>query len=190
VNTLGPIAVTQAMLPMLRAARGRVLSISSASARITLPIITPYAASKHALEAFLDGLRLEVAQSGVDVVVIQPGPVETGMLDTAICAAEERFDRLATRAQELYRPMMEAARAAARASDRSALPTTEVVRTVLKALEAARPHPRYMVLRGEWMFRLVTNFIPDRWRDAAIIHGLDYFRPHDRPKRRSERIAS
>jgi NAD(P)-dependent dehydrogenase (short-subunit alcohol dehydrogenase family) len=177
VNVIGPIALTQAMLPMLRAASGRVVFISSASARIALPIIGPYAASKCALEAFLDALRLEVRPTGVDVVVIQPGPIKTDMLDKAIHASEDRFDRLAPEDQQLYRPMMEAAREAARASDRSALPITAVVRTVLRALEARRPKPRYMVLRGEWMFRFLTDLLPDRWRDAAIIHGLDHFSP-------------
>jgi NAD(P)-dependent dehydrogenase (short-subunit alcohol dehydrogenase family) len=190
VNTIGPIAVTQAMLPMLRAARGRVLFISSASARIALPIIGPYAASKHGLEALLDSLRLEVAPTGVDVVIIQPGPIQTGMFDKAVRAAKERFDRLTPAAQQLYRPMLEAAREAARASDRSALPAIAVARTVLKALEARRPRPRSMVLRGDWMFRLVTNLIPDRWRDAAISRGLAHFRPRDLTPRRSETNVS
>jgi len=177
VNVMGPIAVTQAMLPMLRAARGRVVFISSASGRIALPIIGPYAASKHALEAFLDALRLELRPTGVFVVAIEPGPIKTGMLDQAIRAAEERFDRLAAEDQELYRSMMESAREAARASDRTALPVSAVVKTVLKALDARRPRPRYMVLRGEWIFRFLTDLIPDRWRDAAIVHGLDHFAP-------------
>ncbi len=66
VNTFGPIAITQGMLPLLRRANGRLVTISSASARIALPIIGPYAASKYALEAFLDALRLEVARTGVE----------------------------------------------------------------------------------------------------------------------------
>ena len=177
VNVIGPIAVTQALLPMLRSARGRVVFISSASARIALPIIGPYSASKYAIEAFVDALRLEVRPTGVDVVVIQPGPIKTGMMDKAIHAAEDRFDRLAPEARELYRPMMEAARAAARSSDRTALPLSAVVRTVQKALDASRPRPRYMVLRGEWLFRLLTDLLPDRWRDAAIMRGLDHFSP-------------
>jgi NAD(P)-dependent dehydrogenase (short-subunit alcohol dehydrogenase family) len=190
VNAIGPIAVTQAMLPLLRAARGRVVTISSASARIALPIIGPYAASKYALEAFLDALRLEVARTGVDVVVVQPGPIETGLLEKAIHDAEDRFDRLPPEAEQLYGPMMESARAAARATDKTALPASAVARTVIKALEARWPRPRYMVLRGEWMFRLITNLVPDRWRDAAIIHGLDHFRPHSQPRQRSETIVS
>jgi NAD(P)-dependent dehydrogenase (short-subunit alcohol dehydrogenase family) len=189
VNVMGPIAVTQAMLPLLRAARGRVVSISSASARIALPIIGPYAASKSALEAFLDALRLEVAGSGVAVVVVQPGPVATAMLETAIHQAEDRFDRLPPEARELYGTMMQSARAAARATDRVALPASAVARTVLEALEANRPRPRYMVQRGAWVFRLITNLLPDRWRDAAITRGLDHFRPHDRQLERSQPIV-
>jgi NAD(P)-dependent dehydrogenase (short-subunit alcohol dehydrogenase family) len=198
VNTIGPIALIQAMLSLLRAAGGRVVAISSASARIALPIIGPYAASKYALEAFLDALRLEVAQTGVDVVVIQPGPIETGMLEKAIHEAEGRFDDLPPEAGELYGAMMESARAAARATDKTALPARAVAQTVLEALESTRPRPRYMVLRGQWMFRLITNLIPDRWRDVAILQGLDHFRPHDQehdhdhesPRQPSEPIAS
>src|SRR5689334_6739039 len=77
VNALGQLAVTQACLPALRAARGRIVNMSSISGRVAFPMFGPYAASKFALEAFSDSLRRELRGSGVDVVVIEPGGVTT-----------------------------------------------------------------------------------------------------------------
>jgi NAD(P)-dependent dehydrogenase (short-subunit alcohol dehydrogenase family) len=75
VNTVGQLAVIQACLPALRAARGRIVNVSSVSGRIAFPTYGPYAASKFALEALSDSLRRELRGSGVDVVVVQPGGV-------------------------------------------------------------------------------------------------------------------
>ena len=73
VNVIGLIAVTQALLPLLRKARGRVVNMSSIAGRAAMPYMGPYAASKHALEALSDALRIELQHTGVRVSVIEPG---------------------------------------------------------------------------------------------------------------------
>jgi NAD(P)-dependent dehydrogenase (short-subunit alcohol dehydrogenase family) len=79
VNVVGALALTQACLPALRRARGRIVNVSSVNGRIVSPFSGAYAASKFALEALSDGLRRELARvgAGVRVIVIQPGAVET-----------------------------------------------------------------------------------------------------------------
>ncbi len=88
VNVIGQVAVTQALLPGLRAARGRIVNVSSIGGRIGLPLAGPYAASKFALEAISDSLRRELRHLGVKVVVIEPGGVKTPIWDKGTDTAD------------------------------------------------------------------------------------------------------
>src|SRR5215213_5395948 len=89
VNLIGQVAVTQALLPLLRAAAGRIVNVSSIGGRIALPLAGPYAASKFGLEAVSDSLRRELRHLGVDVVVIEPGGIKTPIWKKGNAAAEE-----------------------------------------------------------------------------------------------------
>ena len=73
VNLVGPLAVTQALLPMLRRAQGRVVNVTSAAGRAGVPLMAPYVAAKHGLEGLSDVMRLEFRQLGIHVAVIEPG---------------------------------------------------------------------------------------------------------------------
>ena len=77
VNVIGQVAVTQAFLPMIRAARGRVVFIGSMSGRLASPFLAPYDASKHAIEAIGDSLRGEMRPFGVEVSIVEPGAIAT-----------------------------------------------------------------------------------------------------------------
>src|SRR4051812_28820003 len=77
VNVVGQVAVTQAVLPRLRASRGRVVFVSSVSGRVSAPFMGAYSASKYALEALADALRLELRPWGVAVSLIEPGAIDT-----------------------------------------------------------------------------------------------------------------
>jgi NAD(P)-dependent dehydrogenase (short-subunit alcohol dehydrogenase family) len=77
VNTVGPVAVIQHFLPLVRRGRGRVVFVSSIGGRFSQPIVGPYCASKFALEALADALRMEVAPSGIHVSLVEPGAVKT-----------------------------------------------------------------------------------------------------------------
>ena len=83
VNVIGQLAVTQAVLPQLRKARGRVVFISSVNGRIATPMLGPYCASKFALEAAADALRMELRAWGIPVVLIEPAQTDTDMWRTA-----------------------------------------------------------------------------------------------------------
>ena len=88
VNVVGQIAVTQAFLPLLRKARGRIVNMSSLNGRIASPYLAPYAASKHALEAVNNAIRLELRAWGIRVSVIEPGATTTPIWDKSIAAAD------------------------------------------------------------------------------------------------------
>ncbi len=79
VNLVGPLAVTQALLPLLRAGGGRVVNVTSAAGKAGVPLMAPYVAAKHGLEGLSDVLRLEFRQLGVHVSVIEPGFIATDM---------------------------------------------------------------------------------------------------------------
>src|SRR5262249_48182153 len=77
VNVFGALAVTQAMLPMLRLARGRLVFVGSISGRLSVPYLAPYSASKAALRTMASALRVELRALGIRVTLIEPGSTRT-----------------------------------------------------------------------------------------------------------------
>src|SRR4029077_10227308 len=120
VNLVGHVAVTQALLPNLRSARGRIVNVGSIAGRSALPFLGAYAASKHALEAVTDVLRVELRPFGIAVTVIEPGTIATPIWRKG----GERFAELAAELPatlgELYGERMEAFRDAGGAAGRGA----------------------------------------------------------------------
>ena len=89
VNVIGQVAVTQAFLPLLRKARGRVVNMSSINGGLSIPCLGPYAASKWALEAINDALRQELRRFGIRVSSVVPGAISTPIWEKSSAAAEE-----------------------------------------------------------------------------------------------------
>ncbi|MFN8537920.1 MAG: SDR family NAD(P)-dependent oxidoreductase [Thermomicrobiales bacterium] len=104
VNVIGAVAMTQAMLPLLRAGRGRIVNVSSVSGRIASPFLGAYAASKFALEALSDSLRVELLPWGLAVVLVEPGPVATPIWGKGAAMAEE--DRAGLGERSPYAPYL------------------------------------------------------------------------------------
>jgi NAD(P)-dependent dehydrogenase (short-subunit alcohol dehydrogenase family) len=127
------------------------------------------------MEAMADTLRVELHGQGVFVSVVQPGPIETKLVEDSIDQAERRVERLPPQAREIYGPLMDAGLASARGTMSDALPTAAVVRQVAHALESPRPKTRYLTVRGGWAFRLATNLLPDRWRDSVVRRVLSHY---------------
>src|SRR6185369_6932538 len=83
INVIGQLAVTQAVLPRLRRSRGRIVFISSVNGRLAMPLVGAYSASKFALEASADALRMELSPWKIRVVVVEPAQTDTDMWRTA-----------------------------------------------------------------------------------------------------------
>lgn len=171
VNVIGQIAVTQAMLPLLRAARGRVVNIGSIAGKSALPIMGPYAASKFALEALTDSLRVELLPAGVDVIIIEPGVIATPIWQTSIAAADRVMNEMPPEAFEYYGTILEKVRAMASGNDTRGLPPDAVARVVEHALTARKPKTRYMIGKDAKV-RSWLRHLPDRWRDRIIANQL------------------
>jgi NAD(P)-dependent dehydrogenase (short-subunit alcohol dehydrogenase family) len=169
VNVVGQLAVTQAMLPALRAARGRVVNVGSISGRIAMPFLGPYAASKFALEALTDALRVELRPWGIHVAVIEPGVIATPIWQRGLAAADAMVERLPPAAHKLYGHAMAVMRH--KVAQLRGQPVRIVTRPVVHALSARRPRARYVV-GLDARSRLVLNALPWRVRDYVIQSAL------------------
>ena len=169
VNVVGQIAVTQAMLPMLRAARGRIVNMGSVSGRLAGPYLGPYCASKFAIEAFSDSLRVELAPWGISVSLVEPVSIVSDIWDKALEEIERLKAETSPAGRELYNESFESMAKITNDCVRTALPVEKVTKAVRHALTARRPKTRYLVARppGKVLFPLFCA-LPDRVRDWII----------------------
>jgi NAD(P)-dependent dehydrogenase (short-subunit alcohol dehydrogenase family) len=172
VNVVGQIAVTQALLPLLRAGGGRIVNIGSIGGRMATPFLGAYAASKFALEALTDALRLELRPWRVHVSIIEPGAVATPIWSKSGAEADRMQDALPTEATRLYGTAMAALRKGAAHAERGAIAPDAVVAAVVHALTARRPRTRYVVGRDAKIQALIARLLPDRARDRLLARFL------------------
>jgi NAD(P)-dependent dehydrogenase (short-subunit alcohol dehydrogenase family) len=167
VNVVGQLAVTQALLPALRAARGRVVIIGSIAGKSALPFLGAYAMSKHALEAMADSLRVELAPEGIHVALVEPGTIATPIWTKP----QRNADDLPAEAVARYGARIDSFRTAAAKRSANAAPPELVVRAIEHALTADRPKARYLVGRDA-KIRATIERLPDRLRDRVIKKAL------------------
>ena len=170
VNVVGQVAMAQAMLPMLRESRGRIVNIGSIAGLSALPMTGPYSASKFALEAITDSMRVELLPAGVDVIIIEPGVIATPIWETSLNAAEKVLANMPAKALEYYGNVIERVKARA-INGMGGLPADEVARVVEHALTAERPKTRYLIGKDARV-RAMLRLLPDRARDRLIAKQL------------------
>jgi NAD(P)-dependent dehydrogenase (short-subunit alcohol dehydrogenase family) len=166
VNVIGQVAVTQAFLPALREVQGRIVFVGSIAGKSALPFLGPYAASKHALEAVADSLRLELRPWGVGVSIVEPGSIRTPIWTRG---AEKADDLLAAddgRATVLYGGRIAAFRRIAAKRGAAGAPPETVARVIEAALTAGRPRTRSLVGRDA-RIRASIERLPARARDRV-----------------------
>jgi len=164
VNLVGQVAVTQALLPALRRSKGRIVFIGSIAGRSALPFLAPYAASKHALEAVADSLRLELKPFGISVSIVEPGSIRTAIWGRSAARADELAATMDSEVAELYAERVAAFRSVALKRGEGGAPADRVAEVVEEALGAERPHARYLVGRDAKL-RAGFERLPDRLRD-------------------------
>jgi NAD(P)-dependent dehydrogenase (short-subunit alcohol dehydrogenase family) len=168
INVVGPFALTQALLPLLKRARGRVVNIGAISAHLTVPFYGPVAASKSALASLNDAMRLEFAQYGVDVILIEPGAMKTEIFLTSRARRDANL-RAFPEQERHYRPALIAMD---RAFEKAGADDPEVVvNTVIKALFRRRPKPRVVVGKGTGALLMLSR-LPVRARDKLVKSAL------------------
>jgi NAD(P)-dependent dehydrogenase (short-subunit alcohol dehydrogenase family) len=185
VNALAPIRLTQAFLPLLLRARGRVVNIGSQGGSISMRYFGPYAMTKHALEAFTIALGQELGPYGVGVSIVQPGGVRSAIGENSLVSTVARFRRamppfaaegkavLASFEQE---PPADAADEPEDESHRKPSSPEIVTVAVLDALFAEDPRVRYLV-GTRWEGSRVIDALMERLLDAndcpTLGHSLD-----------------
>jgi NAD(P)-dependent dehydrogenase (short-subunit alcohol dehydrogenase family) len=172
VNVFGQIAVTQAMLPMLRASRGRVVTVGSVGSWITLPFGGPLCSSKHAIRSLNDALRMELRPHGVLAVLIEPGSVRTDAVDKLEDEVEPRLATIGEEGRRLYGRAYRAMTTAGLKEERSGSSPDVVARAILHALTARRPRARYPVGRKSRLMSAMGRVLPQYTLDAVRMRAL------------------
>lgn len=175
INLIGQVAVTQVFLQHIRRACGRVINMSSFSGQIALPFFSPYAASKFALEAVSDSLRVELRPWGIKVIVIEPGSIKTPIWEKSLEKTVQRFNDYPEAAYELYGRFMDRVVQVATESGLSGLPSATVAKAVERALTARSPKARYIIGGGTRLSILAAKLAPVWLRDWVIARqmGID-----------------
>lgn len=174
VNVTGQLAVTQAFLPFVRRARGRIVFMGSVSGLLALPFMGPYSASKFALEAIADTLRLELRAWGIHVAIVEPGTVATPIWEKSVSFAREWLERMPADARERYGAAAENMMKGALHMGQRGIPPQAVADAVAHALTAARPRARYLVAppNRARQVRLLRR-LPEPFRDRLILGRMD-----------------
>lgn len=172
VNLFGQLAVTQAFMPLLRAARGRIVNMGSINGALAPPFLGAYAVSKFALEAVTDAMRAELRRAGVAVSIIDPGAVQTPIWEKSLAAADQLARDVPPEALALYETEMNAMRAATRRIAAAAVPVDKVVRAVVHALSARRPKARYYLTMQTWFLFGPFRMLPEGVRDWFVRRAI------------------
>ena len=168
VNVFGTVAVTRALLPRLVESRGRIVNVSSISGFVAAPMLAPYTASKHALEALSDALRRELWSTGVRVVVVEPGDAVTPIWTKGRVDADRRYEESPDDVRARYAGLVAAVRGRAETALRTGMPVEKVAEVVVDALTADRPRTRYQVGGEAKVLSRVRRVLPDRVMDALV----------------------
>ena len=174
VNVIGQIAVTQAFLPLLRRGRGRIVNMGSIAGRGTIPLLGPYSASKYALEALTDALRMELQPWGIQVSIIEPGAIATPIWEKSAKEAEGLEASVSKEAKALYSEAVIRIREAIAEAAKRAIPPDAVVQAVHHALTASRPRTRYLIGSDAKLRAWMVKWLPDRIQDKLLLWALKY----------------
>lgn len=168
VNVFGQLAVTQAFMPLIRAGHGRIVNIGSISGRMTTPFVGPYSASKYAMEAFSDSLRMELRPWDIKVSLVEPGSIATPIWERSLARADEIEREIGPDDAAVYRKAIEAMRAAAKQLGDRGIPADRVAQAIEHALTASSPKTRYLVGTDARLQAVLAKWAPDRLKDRVI----------------------
>lgn len=168
VNVVGQVALTQAVLPLLRESRGRIVNVTSIGGLIAGQMLGPYNASKFALEAVTHVLRQELAPWGIEVIAIEPGVIATPIWSTSSASADRMLAPNRAAVTELYGAQVAAAQRMAANATTKGIPPLEVARAIERALTAKRPKTRYPVGADAKIGASILARLPDRTRDSLL----------------------
>lgn len=168
VNVIGQVAVTKAMLPLLRKAPGRIVFIGSIGGRLGSPLMGPYNASKFAIAGIGHSLRQELKPRGVHVSVVEPGAIATEIWSKAQDTMERLRGELPEAALVEYAEALDTFAKGLEMNTKNAVTADTVAKVVEHALTATRPRSRYLVGKDAKAVGTLGRFLPDRAMDTIV----------------------
>jgi len=166
VNVFGLQELTNLIIPVFRRqGYGRIVNVSSIAGKIALPYISAYSASKFALEALSDSLRLELSDTNIYVSIIEPGSIKTRLSENALKVFEQLKNKGKSSHSKAYKIIQERRKNTARQGHK--YPAEDVAKKILHALESKRPRARYPVTPKAYFFTLAKKILPDSLIDLA-----------------------
>ena len=169
VNVVAQVRVIQALLPLLKSAKGTIINVSSVSGKISTPMTGAYSASKFAIEAISDALRLELAPFGVRVVIIEPSSSPTNIWQTSM---KRSLEKLEPHRVGEYAKLLNTFEKLANVMSKRGFPPQQFVDTVIRILASPKPRIRYVVPASAGVEVVLRRFLPDSVFDALIRRSL------------------
>ncbi|MGD9782465.1 MAG: SDR family NAD(P)-dependent oxidoreductase [Kiritimatiellia bacterium] len=169
-NVLGTLDFTGRFIPTFRAQKyGRIVLVSSVLGRIVIPFMGAYCASKHAVEAMGDGLRMELGPAGISVSIVEPGPIQTSFRKRVVSEAGRGLEmRNSAFAAQYAKELTEPERTYSRPTDVFRKPPEAVAKKIAHALESRFPRARYPVTVVAWFGDFAARFFPARLTDRVL----------------------
>ena len=169
VNVFGMIKVTQAFLPLLGARKnhgsipGKIIQISSVSGRMGMPFVSPYVGSKHAMEGITECIRKELLLYGIDVILIEPGPIKTPIWEKSMDPMLDKFKDSA------YYPIMKKSQEKFMTpSIQKALTSDKAASIIFNEFEKKRSRSRKVIIAQKFKNWTLPNLLPTRWLDKIL----------------------
>ncbi|MEH2318419.1 SDR family oxidoreductase [Nostoc sp.] len=172
VNVTGQLAVTQAFLGLLRQSRGRIVNMGSISGISPTPFLGAYNASKFALEALTDVMRMELRPWGISVSIVEPGSIATPIWEKSLSQSEIAQLDLPQSAQNLYGQAMNIVRKKMQILASKGISADIVAQAVVHALTAKQPKTRYLVGRDAKIGSVLKHILPDKLHDRIILYSM------------------
>ena len=170
VNLFGLQELTNRLIPVFRQqGYGRIVNISSVVGRMSLPFMGIYSASKFALEAVSDALRVELSQDRIAVSLVEPGPIATRFSTNCAGQGEQKLDAAKSRFGAAYKQYFQKRRDGGMSEDRFRFPPEAVAQKILHALESPRPKIRYCVTIPAYLGSFSARFVPAALLDRAMV---------------------
>lgn len=172
VNLFGYHDLSRRVIPMMRAAgEGRIINCSSVLGLVGVKWRGAYVATKFAMEGLTDVLRIEMKGSGIEVVLIEPGPITSRIRENAVPHFEKWIDWENSARSAEYKTLLHRLYESKNAPDRFELPASAVTAKLIHAVEAARPKPRYYVTTPTWISGIARRVLPTRALDWLMAKG-------------------
>jgi NAD(P)-dependent dehydrogenase (short-subunit alcohol dehydrogenase family) len=168
-NVFGWLELTNLVLPVMRKqGSGRIIQNSSVLGLVSLPYRGAYAASKFAIEGLTDTLRMELAGTGIDIALIEPGPIESNFRKNAEKAFHQFIKIEGSAHEENYIAMQQRLEKQGHATSFT-LPATAVLERVIHALESPKPKARYYVTTPTYIFGYLKRILSSRMIDRLML---------------------